>query len=107
MIACRQLVGEGFVEIRFAPGLREAYGARLSFAAEGEDCQPCAIYLGRDADSLLESTFYEWNQAVQCGNVRFDSRPPPVYWHLYRSGKHELAGRLRGRDWCSASFPPT
>jgi hypothetical protein len=98
MITFRQDLDTGFVEIAFSSGLGPLHGAKLSFAKPGDDhYRPCAIFRGTDADRLLESSFWDWNQAVQFGNVKFSGMPWPVYWNLFLNQLHEYKGTVRLR----------
>ena len=94
MFTCRQLGDTGFVEIRLPRNASVLYGAKISFSSDGGAYKPCAIYRGKDADSLLECSFWDWNEAVRFGNLKFNGRPWPVYWNLYLSGIHEHQGAV-------------
>lgn len=89
MITCRQLLDEGFVEIAFASESGTLYGARLTYSTDGgATYHPCAIYLDRGPDRLLASGFWEWNEAVQFGNVKFNGAPHTLYWNTFLNGVH-------------------
>jgi len=92
MIECRQLIDEAMVEIRTEAKDLELYGARVSWSAGGSEFRPCAIYRGRGTDDLLECTFWEWNEAVEHGNVKWDGRPNAVCWNLYLDDMHRHRG---------------
>lgn len=111
MIQCRSLINDGFVEIRFNDPAAEAYGVQLGYrVAPDEKFRPCAIFSSIDADAegLLGNnsvrSFWDWNEAVRSGIVRFDGRAKPLYWNLYLNGLHTHQGavqvhvELLGRD---------
>jgi hypothetical protein len=97
VITCKQLVDDSCVEIRFAREVKDLHGAKVSYSLDGKSYRPCAMYRGRDTDSMLECSFWEWNQAVDCGNLKFNGRPHTVYWHLYLNGLHEHKGTVHVR----------
>lgn len=92
MFTCRQLPGEAFVEIGFSAGVTALYGAKISYSCDGQTFRPCAIFRGRDADSLLDGCFWEWNEAVQYGNVKLDGPPHTLYWHRYLNEMQHYRG---------------
>jgi len=54
-LTCRQLINEGFVEIRFAHGIGELCGAKLSYSLDaGATYSRCAVFPGKGNDALLE-----------------------------------------------------
>jgi hypothetical protein len=86
------MISEGFVEIIIS-GEKPLYGAKLSFSTDGGTTfNPCAAYRGLDADSLLDCSFWEWNQAAQFGNLKFDGESRPVYWNLHLNSLHQHQG---------------
>jgi hypothetical protein len=97
MIICKQLVDDAFIEIHFADEAGDLHGAKVTYSLDGQSYQPCVIYRGLDADSLLECTFWKWNQAVHHGNLKFNGPPHPVYWHLYLNGMHQHTGPVHLR----------
>jgi hypothetical protein len=97
MITCKQLIDDAFVEIRFAPKAGNLNGAKVTYSLDGKSYRPCAVYRGLDADSLLECSFWEWNQAVEYGNLKFNGPPHPIYWHLYLNGLHQHTGPVHLR----------
>ena len=98
MITCHQQADTGFVEIDWAADLAPLYGARVSYSLDaGRTYAPCAMYRGLDADSLLECSFWDWNQGVQHGSLRFDGPSHPVFWNLYLNRLHAHRGPVRLR----------
>lgn len=97
MITCKQLLDDAFVEIRFARESGNLYGAKVSYSLDGKEYRPCAIFRSRDVDGLLECSSWEWNQALQYGNLKFDRRTHTVYWHLYLNGLHQHKGMVKIR----------
>lgn len=94
MISCRQIFNEGFVAIRLSNDLRPVYGARITFSVDGKEFKSCSIYKGLDATALLDCTFWEWNDGVNFGNVKFDEKPHDVYWNLYLNGMNNYEGNV-------------
>jgi hypothetical protein len=97
MITCKQLVREGFVEIGLSRKIGRLYGARITYATGTASFKPCAIYVGRDVDSLLESNSWEWNEAVLYGNVKMNGAPKKLYWNLFLNGLHTFEGAVQIR----------
>ncbi len=97
MITCEQYIDDAFVELRFAPEAGDLNGAKMTYSLDGKSYRSCAIYRGRDVDSLMECTFFEWNQAVDFGNLKFNGPPHPVYWNLYLNGLHRHTGPIHLR----------
>jgi hypothetical protein len=79
------------------------YGARVSYALgtataeSAADWLPCAVVPGPYPEALLETSFWEWNEAILYGNVKVPARPVVVFWDLHASGMHRHAGRVRVR----------
>lgn len=92
MLTTRQRARDGFLEIALGQPATPIRGAALTYSLDGGAFVPCAIYPGQDADALLETTFWTWNQAVQFGRVRFTGKARPVYWNLYLNGLHRHHG---------------
>jgi len=97
MIECTHMIDDGLVKIDFADNPGKLYGARISHSLDGSTWQPCAIFRGIDADALLECSFWEWNEAVRFGNLKFNGRPHPVYWNLYLNNLHKYQGTVHLR----------
>ncbi len=91
MITCRALPDHGYVEIAFTPKAEPLYGASVTYATDGVTFQPCAVYPG-DADHLIASSLWEWNQAVEFGRLQFNGAARTVCWHRYLNGMHGYAG---------------
>ncbi|MCM8788326.1 MAG: hypothetical protein NC907_00880 [Candidatus Omnitrophica bacterium] len=94
MLSFKELVESGFVEIKFNTKLKAVYGANISYSFDPQHWNSCSIFLGLDYDTLLQTTFWEWNQAVQFGNVRFSKKVHPVYWNLYLNGLKNFSGNV-------------
>ena len=97
MFSCKQLINDAFVEIRFAREVKNLYGAKVSYSLDGKTYQPCAIFPAKDADGMLECSFWEWNQAVDYGNLKFKGKPHRVYWHLFLNHLHKHKGTVHVR----------
>jgi hypothetical protein len=97
MIRCRQLVDEAFVEIKTDHGNGEFYGARVTYSTGGGSFSPCAIYRGRGDDDLLECSLWEWNGAVEHGNVKWSGAPRTLFWNLRLNGMHRHRGPVTVR----------
>lgn len=102
MLQCRQMINEGFMEIRFTERATEVYGVQLGYrVAPDEVFRPCAIFpaIDADAEGLLGNSsvrsFWDWNEAVRSGIVRFNSRAKPLYWNLYLNGLHTHQGLVQ------------
>ncbi|MGC9066600.1 MAG: hypothetical protein ACP5JO_08290 [Candidatus Ratteibacteria bacterium] len=93
MVNFRQLKNEAMVKLSFEKF--RICGARISYSIDGKALIPCSIFLEDSADRLLESTFWEWNQAVQFGNIKFRTKTHPVYWNLYLNGLHHYSGNIK------------
>lgn len=74
------------------------HGARITYAAGSDPAfRACSIVPGPYPDALLSSSFWEWNEAVQYGNVKMSGRPPVVTWDLHANGMHRHSGHVRVR----------
>ncbi|HOK79749.1 MAG TPA: hypothetical protein PK303_06920 [bacterium] len=95
MVNFRQLKNEAMIKLSFDKSI--ICGAKISYSLDGKIYLPCAIFLDNSADVLLDSTFWEWNQAVQFGNIRFRNKVHPVYWNLYLNELHNYLGNIKTR----------
>ncbi|MCM8825393.1 MAG: hypothetical protein NC937_04525 [Candidatus Omnitrophica bacterium] len=94
MLIIKELKDSGFVEIRFDSKLKTVYGAAFSYSFDSKNWNACSIFPGLDSDTLLQTTFWEWNQAVKFGNVKFSKKAHPVYWNLYANGLNNFSGDI-------------
>jgi len=95
MVDFKQLKDEAMVKIFFKEP--RTSGAKISYSIDEKTYLPCAIFLDNSADKLLESTFWEWNQAVQFGNIKFRNKNHPVFWNLYLNELHNYSGNIKIR----------
>lgn len=72
------------VEIRLADAKRERLiSCEASFASDGENWRPAAIYPDLSGDFALDGNTFVWNQAVAMGIVRLSDAPAAIYWNSY------------------------
>ncbi|HQL65376.1 MAG TPA: hypothetical protein PLS78_05905, partial [bacterium] len=95
MISIKQMINDGFVEIRISQNLKPIYGAKISYSLDGNVWNPCSIFSYIDADKMLRCSFWEWNEAVRYGNVKFNGSGHPVYWNLYLNNLHKYTGDIK------------
>lgn len=95
MLSLKQMINDGFIEIKFKKFSSSVYGARFSFSLDGNTWQPCAIYPWIEPDDMLRSTFWEWNEAVRFGKLKFDKKFHPVYWNLYLNNLNDYKGSVQ------------
>ena len=94
MLTCRFLPNEALVKLPLGE-VGPFYGLRVSHSVDGgRTWTPCSVQPGPYPDALLESSFWEWNEAVRFGNVKLDGPPVPLYWNLYWDGLHGHEGKV-------------
>jgi hypothetical protein len=88
------------VEILLKKAARSSdiHGARFRFSSDGgATFAPCSLFPGPYPDALLSTSFWEWNEAVQFGNVKARGSLGPLSWNLHANGLAAHAGTVRVR----------
>lgn len=91
MVHMRQMINEGFIKVGFPKNISSIYGAKISYSLDGNKWHPCAIFPFIDDDRFLRCTFWEWNEAVRFGNIKFNGKAHPIYWNLYLNNLHQCS----------------
>lgn len=94
MVRFKQMTDAALCEIRFLNCSDDIYGAKFSYSLDGVEWKDCCIFLGIDSDTLIESTFWEWNQAVRFGRVYFNGNVHTVYWNLFLNNLNQFSGKI-------------